>query len=136
MIAIPHGGASDILPLSLHTRPFLPSPETGPSTKNLFDESYTRGEEKGLDIWLSDFDRSLPARWRRTLSPYLEQLKKRSHIEPGIETSEMILGKEDRRVRDLQGSIDGHWQRPQKNPKREEGNKSQQARKDTGFWLS
>jgi hypothetical protein len=63
-------------------------------------------------------------------------LKKRSHIEPGIETAEMILGKENRRVWDLQDNIDGHWQRPQKNPEREEGNKSQQARQDTGFGLS
>ena len=83
-----------------------------------------------------DFDRSLPAGWRRTLSPYLELLKKRSHIEPSIETSGRISEKEDRRVLDLQDSIDGHWQRPQENPKRQKGNKFEQARKDVGFWLS
>jgi hypothetical protein len=45
----------------------------------------------------------------------------------------MISEKEDRRVPDLQDSIDGHWQRPQNNPKRGKGNKSKQARKDVGF---
>ena len=59
----------------------------------------------------------------RTLSPYSIELKKRSHIEPGIDTSGMASGKENRKTLGLQNSRGVEHQRLQGGRQRRQGRK-------------